>query len=198
MNIRQHQLQLFRELLNLEQHILCRFVPKAYGQIDYDMAPANLTTVAITGSTLVELTNNTKKMAQREKRRLLANELKQYEITIQDHENQYQQGLIELEQCLLHQTHNGISLNDMIKNYFTFITEKTLRDITNNLASFRMKLVRRRRRFIAKKLCIDPSPEVMLDASGVSFKNEHIDRLSRGKKQVFYSLCEVVFGFTFS
>jgi hypothetical protein len=97
MNIRQNQLQFLQELLRLEQHILCRFLPKPYSQIDYDMAPANLTTVAITGSTLVELTNNTKKMAQLEKRRVLQNELKRYETSIQDYEDQYQQGLIELE-----------------------------------------------------------------------------------------------------
>jgi hypothetical protein len=182
-NIRQNQLELLQELLRLEQHILCRFLPKAYSQIDYDMAPANLTTVAITGNNLVALTNNTKKMAQREKRKLLENELKRYETTIQDYEYQYQQGLIELEQCFIHQTYNGILVIDMIKNYFTFQREKTFHDINNNLTSFRMKLLRRRRCFIAKKLKIDPSPEVIIDATGVSFKNEHIAYLSKGKKR---------------
>jgi hypothetical protein len=68
----------------------------------------------------------------------------------------------------------------MIKNYFTFQTEKTLHDITSNLTTFRMKLIRRRRRFTAKKLNIDPSPEVMIDTPGVSFQNDHIVYLSRG------------------
>jgi hypothetical protein len=47
-----------------------------------------------------------------------------------------------------------------------------------------MKLLRRRRCFIAKKLKIDPSPEVIIDATGVSFKNEHIAYLSKGKKEI--------------
>jgi hypothetical protein len=119
------------------------------------MVPANLTIVPITGSTLVKLTNNTKKIAPRAKRRILENELRQYERTIQDdYKYQYQQGLIEFEQCFIHQTHNGISFLDMIKNYFSSKTEKTLRDITNNFASYRLKLVRRRRRLIARKLSI--------------------------------------------
>ena len=185
MNIRQNQLGFLHELLRLEQHILCRFLPKTYSQIDYEMAPANLTTVAITGSTLLELTNSTKKMAQLEKRRVLQNELERYETIIQHYEDQYQQGLIDLEQCFIDQTYNGLSVIDMIKNYFIFQTDKTLHDINSNLSTFRTKLVRRRRRFIAKKLKIDPSPEAMIDTPGVSFQNDHITYLSQGLKKTY-------------
>ena len=179
-NIRQNQLQRFEELRQLEQQILCRYLPKAYSQISYDLAPANLTTTNIVGSTLTEITNNTITSIRREQRTRLENELERYETIIQGYENQYQQGLIELQQCFAHQTYNGIPLIDMIQNYLTFKTEKTLRDINHNLVALRMKILPRRHRSMMKKLKIDPSPEVIIDSPDVSFKLEQIAYLSRG------------------
>ena len=68
----------------------------------------------------------------------------------------------------------------MIKNYFSFKTEKTLHDITNKLIIFRIRLRRRRHHFMMKKQMIDPSPEVMIDAPNVLFKNDQIAYLSQG------------------
>lgn len=115
------------------------------------MAPANLTTILVADAHLVTLTNTTKKLVQREKRIMIDKELERYETTIQDLENQYQQGLNALEQFYIDQTYNGIFIIDMIKKYFTCQKEKTLHDISNNLINFRINLIRRRRRFINKK-----------------------------------------------
>ena len=169
-----------QELRQLEQQILCRCLPEAYSQISYDLAPANLTTTNIVGSTLTEITNNTITSIRREQRTRLENELERYVTMIQDYENQYQEGLIKLQQCFAHQTYNSIPVMDIIKNYFAFKTEKTLRDITYNLNALRTILLSRRRRSMAKKLTIDPSPEVIIDSPDVSFKLEEIAYLSRG------------------
>ena len=69
---------------------------------------------------------------------------------------------------------------DIIQKYFTFKTKKTLRDITYNLNALRTKIMSRRRRSMAKKLKIDPSPEVIIDSPDVSSKLEQIAYLSRG------------------
>ena len=179
-------MQVIEELLRLEQHILCQFLPKTYSHIDYDMAPANVTTIALTSRTLSEFTNNTKKMIQQEKRLILQNEMKRYETMILDYEYQYQQGLMELEQCFIPQTSsasgNGEQLMDMIKNYLIFTTEKILRNVHNNLTTFRTILVRRRRRFLAKHQKVSPSPEVVIDVPPeISFTNNQIAYLSKGK-----------------
>lgn len=137
-------------------------------------------TMTIADSSLVALTNNTNKIAQQEKRIRLENEFERYETTIQDLEYRYQQGLVELEQCFADQSYNGILVIDLIKNYFTFKTEKTLRDITHNLVAFRMKITCRRHVYMKKKLKIDASPKVIIDTPGVSFKLDHIAYLSRG------------------
>ena len=186
MNIRQNQLQLVEEFVRLEQHILCQFLPKTYSQIYHDVAPANLMTMTITDSSLVALTNNTVKMAQREQRVQLENEFERYETTIHEHENQYQQELIALEQCFAHQTYNGILLIDLIKNYINLKTENTLRDITHNVVNFQKKIIYHRHCYIRKRLKIDPSPQVMIDAPGVFFKLEHIAYLSRGINTTIY------------
>lgn len=181
------------ELLRLEQHILCQFLPKSYSQIDYDIAPANLMTMTITSSNLSELTSNTMMLIQREKRLRLANELERYETTIHDFEYQYQLGLTELEQCFAQQTYNGILVIELIKNYFNFKTEKTLRDMTHNLVSFRMKLIYRRRCYMKKKLKIDPSPTVIIDTPTNCFNHEYIAYLSRGTD----TLLSLKFSFAF-
>ena len=173
-------MQCFEELRQLEQRILCRYLPKVYSQISYDLAPANLTTTSIIGSTLTEITNNTITSIRREQRTRLENELERYETMIQDYENQYEEGLIELQQCFAHQTYNNIPVIDIIQNYFIFKMEKTLRDITHNLTALRTNILSRRRRSMTKKLRIDPAPEVIIDSPDVSFTLEEIAYLSRG------------------
>ena len=81
--------------------------------------------MSITGSTLTEIINQTKTIIRKEQRTHLENELERYEALILDYENQYQQGLIELEQAFAHQKHHGIPVIDMIQNYLKFKTEKT-------------------------------------------------------------------------
>ena len=181
MDLRQAQLEVFQDLLRLEQHVLCQFLPKKYNQIDYHTATVNLSTARVTGATSVSLTNDAKKMAKKEIRTMLQDEIKRYETRIQEYENQCQQGLRELEQYYLHQTRNGIPLIDIIRNYFNCRQEKTVQNFINTLTAYRMKLLRRRRRYMAKRQRITPSPEILIDAPGVSFKSDQITYLSRGK-----------------
>lgn len=186
-NLRQNQLQVFKELLQLEQRIICRFLPKSYDETDHDVAPNNLIDITITGHNLTELTNQTKKLAKREKRKRLAHEVERYENMIQDHQCKFQQGLDEIEKCLVHETYNGIPLIDMIQNYFNHKTKETLSEIFDNLLPFRAQIMRRRRRYLAKRVIIDPAPEVIIDAHGVTFNDEQIEYLSRGRNKTILS-----------
>lgn len=139
-----------------------------------------MTTTSIIGTTLTEITNTTITNIRREQRARLEVELERYETIIQDSEKQYQEGLIQLRQCFADHKYNSIPVIDIIEEYFKFKTEKTLRDITYNVNALRTNLLSRRRRFMATQLKIDPSPEVIIDSSDVSFKLEQIAYLSRG------------------
>ena len=144
------------------------------------MAKANLTTVCVTGATSVALTNDEKKMARKEMRIMLQNEIKRYETHIQEYENQCQQGLRELESHCIDQTRSGMPLIDIIRKYLNRRQEETVKNSIDTLPAYRMKLLRRRRHYIAKKEIITPSPEILIDAPGVSFKRDQITYLSRG------------------
>ena len=172
MDLRQTQLEVFQDLLRLEQHVLCKVLPKQCNQIDYHMATANLTTAPVTGATLVPLTNEAKRMVQ--------SDIERYETRIQGLEDQCQQGLRELEHQCMDQTRNGIPLIDIIRNYLNCRQEETLQNSISTLPAHRMQLLRRRRHYVTKKQIITPSPEILIDAPGVSFKRDQITYLSRG------------------
>lgn len=188
MDLRRAQLEVFQDLLRLEQHVLCKFLPRQYKQIDYQRTTANLTTVCVTGATSGALTNDAKTLVRKEMRVMLQNEIKRYETRIQEYENQCQQSLRELEHHCIDQTRNGLPLIDIIRNYLKSRQEETIQNSINTLPAYRLKLLRRRRHYMREKEIITPSPEILIDAPGVSFKRDQITYLSRGNSFFDYSL----------
>jgi hypothetical protein len=174
--IREKQGQVLEELYMLEERILCQLLPPTYNCVDNDLPLPNLELPTMNDNKRVELINTHKKMIQQWKRTMLHNDMKKYEMTIQDYENQYKKEFVIFEQISSKDLVDWIT-NDMIRRM-----EKMLRDINSNMTGFRIRLLRRLRRSSSAKKTIGVSPQVIIDTLKVPLNTAELAYLSRGNK----------------
>lgn len=150
----------------LEIRILCKFLPKHFDQFEDFVAP--ITYVPLNNDRMaIELKNKRYKIIQEGKRMWLNLTFHLYETLIQEYEMRYQTEFIKLETKLLNSTTitttNGSSLFDHIKEYLNYQTNKLIKDIHVQMASYRKVILQNRQRSSSTKMTIGVSPEPYLD-----------------------------------
>ena len=128
--IREKQSQVLEELYMLEERILCQLLPPTYNCVDNDMSLPNLELPRMDDNKRVELVNTRKKMIQQWKRTMLHNDIKKYEMAIQDYEHKYKEEFVIFEQI------SSKDLIDWITNYMTRRIEKCYRISTRTCQVF--------------------------------------------------------------
>ncbi|CAF4535104.1 unnamed protein product [Rotaria sp. Silwood2] len=179
-DMRQKQLQIVEELWMLERRVFYGFLPKAYDEVDYKLAPVNSNSIPYVGHTSHDLANQYRTKVKKTKRIMLQNDIQQYESKIADIECQFQQELKKLEEQFLNQNVNGISLVDSLKAYTVHRTQQGLEQITGNMKAFQIRLFRRYRRSSTAKNKIGVSPEPIIDVSEVPLTDAELAYLRRG------------------
>ena len=200
--IRQKQADCWKEQLKLETHILCKFLPKNFDELEKFIAPINYVPVN-NDRKVIELRNKRYKIIQETKRIWLNVNFHAYEIKLHEYEKQYQMALMTLKEKSLNNTNpvitNGLSQFDHIQQYLNFQTNKSIKDITNEMASYRRIILRNRQRSsssssssVAKDtMTIGLSPEPYLDLIMNPFNIRSWNYLSLGR--IYFLLVYMMF-----
>ena len=108
----------------LETRVLCKFLPKNFDDLENFIA-SNIYSPIIKDQTAIQFKNQRHKIIQETKRLILNIPFKIYEVEIQEHEQQYQKELIQLESKLVNNTTtNSSSIFHPVKEYMIYQTEK--------------------------------------------------------------------------
>ena len=173
----------------LEMRILYKFLPSNFDHLENFNSPVNYLPL-ISQQKAIEVKHKNYKVVQEAKRQWLHIFLSDYEIKLQEYDQEYQQILKELESLLLNNTSiNGTSLFDDINRYMTYRTNQLKQDILQKMSIFQGKLLRNRHRSSSTKDKVGVSPEPYLDLHFNPFTTHEWQYLSLGKN---FSLSSII------
>ncbi|CAF5128061.1 unnamed protein product, partial [Rotaria magnacalcarata] len=170
--IRKKQLKIFEDLIIFEQRILCHSLPKTFDDIPI------LTYQNLFG-------NEPNKIMQELKRRKLNDQLKKYELKLQDYEDLYQTEINIFESKLIqtslnHQHIQADIFMTLLKCYSSRYTNRLIRQIRYKEACVHVKLVRQHRRhLLSKQQIVDVYPQIIVDVPKISLNRIQLDYLSK-------------------
>ncbi|CAF3750637.1 unnamed protein product [Rotaria socialis] len=122
------------------------------------------------------------------KRRKLNDQLKNYELKLQDYEDLYQTEINIFESKLIqtslnHQHIQADIFMTLLKCYFTHHTNRLIRQIRYKEACLHVKLVRQHRRhLLLKQQIVDVYPQIIVDVPKISLNRLQLDYLSKSNK----------------
>ncbi|CAF4383889.1 unnamed protein product, partial [Rotaria magnacalcarata] len=185
--IRKKQLKIFEDLIIFEQRILCHSLPKTFDDIPI------LTYQNLFG-------NEPNKIMQELKRRKLNDQLKKYELKLQDYEDLYQTEINIFESKLIqtslnHQHIQADIFMTLLKCYSSRYTNRLIRQIRYKEACVHVKLVRQHRRhLLSKQQIVDVYPQIIFDVPKIPLNRIQLDYLSKSGKSIpfFYSIISIV------
>ncbi|CAF3334786.1 unnamed protein product [Rotaria socialis] len=172
--IRKKQLKIFEDLTIFEQPIICHSLPKTFDDIPI-----------VTYQNLFG--NEANKIMQELKRRKLNDQLKNYELKLQDYEDLYQTEINIFESKLIqtslnHQHIQADIFMTLLKCYFTHHTNRLIRQIRYKEACLHVKLVRQHRRhLLLKQQIVDVYPQIIVDVPKISLNRLQLDYLSKSR-----------------
>ncbi|CAM4905503.1 unnamed protein product [Rotaria socialis] len=171
--MRKNQLKIFEDLTIFEQRILCHSLPKTFDDIPI-----------VTYQNLFG--NEANKIMQELKRRKLNDQLKNYELKLQDYEDLYQTEINIFESKLIqtslnHQHIQADIFMTLLKCYLSHYTNRLIRQIRYKEACVHVKLVRqhRRRHLLSKQQIVDVYPQIIVDVPKISLNRIQLDYLSK-------------------
>ncbi|CAM4796041.1 unnamed protein product [Rotaria magnacalcarata] len=173
--IRKKQLKIFEDLTIFEQRILCHSLPKTFDDIPI-----------VTYQNLFG--NEANKIMQELKRRKLNDQLKNYELKLQDYEDLYQTEINIFESKLIqtslnHQHIQADIFMTLLKCYLSHYTNRLIRQIRYKEACVHVKLVRRHHRhLLSKQQIVDVYPQIIADVPKISLNRIQLDYLSKSGK----------------
>ncbi len=166
-----------------EQQILCHKLPKSFDSIKAH-------------NNEEEWANKSHKIIQDYKRRMLNNELGQYEIEIQQYEYLYEQELtaFESETYKINSPYQMCRFNMFmyfVKTFLYHYTNRSIRQIRYKESCLHFKLLRhqhRRRQPLTTSRVVDVYPQIIVDVPKVSLNRIQLEYLSHtGKLKLFLS-----------
>ncbi|CAF1489796.1 unnamed protein product [Adineta steineri] len=163
-NIQDEQLNCWKELLKLEQHILSKFLDKNFDHLqNFITSNVFYSPIIADDDSIVTYQLKNVKTLQESKRIWLDIYLQVYMLKIQQHDQHYQYEFIQLKQCL-NNTTESTELFQSIQTYLTQRSNRLKQEIYLEINYFERKLTRRRHQYSSKtKQMIGVSPEVILD-----------------------------------
>ncbi|CAF4939805.1 unnamed protein product, partial [Rotaria socialis] len=170
--IRKKQLNIFEDLTKFERRILCHSLPKTFDDIPI-VAYQNL------------FGNETNKIMQELRRRKLNDQLKNYELKLQDYEDLYQTEINIFESKLMqtslnHQHIQADIFRTLLKCYLSHCTNRLIRQIRYKEACVHVKLVRKHHRhLLSKQQIVDVYPQIIVDVPKISLNRIQLDYLSK-------------------
>jgi len=181
-NLRQQQLEVYEEVIILNERILHQFLPPNFDQLeeyiaqDYYWPP-------IADHTLPEMKTKRRKILQKIKRNLLNMYMYAYRFKINDYQQQYEQLLDQIELNFSSNTMiiNEQSLFNAIKLYMIHRTNRIKEEIYHKIIDFRQILTHRRQRSSTAKKAISVSPQVTVNVLHHTLHDDELDHLSLGK-----------------
>ncbi|CAF4856466.1 unnamed protein product, partial [Rotaria sp. Silwood2] len=174
-SIQHEQMQIYEELLMLEQRILCRFLSKSFDDISTHQINS------------IENNNNSdlimkERKLQQIKRNMLNDCIHSYEQKILLIEQQYQQELTTFENISsINNTQDyKMSLMISLKAFLENRIFEMKHSCRFKMTLFRSKLFRRRSRLLSTKNKItDVYPQTIIDVSNLPFNDEELSYISR-------------------
>ncbi|CAF4898878.1 unnamed protein product, partial [Rotaria socialis] len=183
--IRKKQLNIFEDLTKFEQRILCHSLPKTFDDIPI-VAYQNL------------FGNETNKIMQELRRRKLNDQLKNYELKLQDYEDLYQTEINIFESKLMqtslnHQHIQADIFRTLLKCYLSHCTNRLIRQIRYKEACVHVKLVRKHHRhLLSKQQIVDVYPQIIVDVPKISLNRIQLDYLSKSDSNPLWSVFDKV------
>jgi len=184
--LRQKQLHVLEDVLQLETQVSIRFLPDNFDQSENFIAPDLYLPLIKT----IEFKQKRDKILQEAKRTWLNSYINIYEITYQDYEYQYQQDLKQFElDCSNHVHHrNEIIPTTLFNSFLTYINHlinRIKQEIYyEKLPLYRRKLLRRLRRQqhlgSTRKKLVNVGPQVIIDLLQHPFTATELAYLSKG------------------
>ncbi|CAF4643107.1 unnamed protein product, partial [Rotaria socialis] len=170
--IRKKQLKIFEDLTIFEQRILCHSLPKTFDDIPI-----------VTYQNLFG--NEANKIMQELKRRKLNDQLKNYELKLQDYEDLYQTEINIFESKVMqtslnHQHIQADIFMTLLKCYLSHYTNRLIRQIRYKEACVHVQLVRKHHRhLLSKQQIVDVYPQIIVDVPKISLNRIQLDYLSK-------------------
>ncbi|CAF5107405.1 unnamed protein product, partial [Rotaria magnacalcarata] len=127
------------------------------------------------------------------KRRKLNDQLKNYELKLQDYEDLYQTEINIFESKLIqtslnHQHIQADIFMTLLKCYLSHYTNRLIRQIRYKEACVHVKLVRRHHRhLLSKQQIVDAYPQIIVDVPKISLNRIQLDYLSKSASRKTYT-----------
>jgi predicted DNA-binding protein YlxM (UPF0122 family) len=181
-NLRQQQLEVYEEVIMLNERVLHQFLPPNSDQLEEYIAQ-NYYWPPIADHTLPEMKTKRRKLLQQIKRTLLNMYMYAYRFKINDYQQQYEQLLDEIEFNFASNTIiiNEQSLFNTIKVYMIHRTNRIKQEIYHKIKDFRQIITRRRQRSSTAKKTIDVSSQVTINVLHHTLNDDELAPLSLGK-----------------
>ncbi|CAF3621044.1 unnamed protein product [Rotaria socialis] len=179
--MREKQAEIWKEQLNFETRIYCKFLPQNFDHLENFISPIDY--LPLNNDTkIIEIKNKRHKIIQEAKRQWLNYSLNIYEIKIQEYEQQYQNAFIKLRS--LFSDNNATTMLNNIKEYINNRINRLKKDIYDKMASFRRMILQNRQRSSSTKNVIGVSSEPYLDLISNPFNKRQWNYLSFGPSYI--------------
>ncbi|CAF4037931.1 unnamed protein product [Rotaria sordida] len=180
--LKEKQLQVFEEFLQLETRVSIQFLPKDFDNLEYFIAP-NLYSPLIQDSMALEFQQQRHKIIQEAKSIWLDIYIDAYEMKYKEYEYEYQQtlNLFELRSSNTIQQ-NGVTLFNAFLIYLNHRIDRLKKNIYyEKIPIYRRKLLRFRRHLRSKrKNLVNVCPKIILDLLRHPLTGAELAYLSRG------------------
>ncbi|CAF4050299.1 unnamed protein product [Rotaria sp. Silwood2] len=179
--LRETQLQVFEEFLQLETRVSIQFLPEDFDNLEYFITP-NLYSPLIQDSMAIELKQQQYKIIQEAKRTWLNIYIDAHEMKYREYEHQYQQDLKQFEFISsVHIDTTDITLFNCVLLYINHRVDRLKQEIYyEKLPIYRRKFVRLRQHLIStKKNLVTVAPTLILDVICHPFTIAELAYLSR-------------------
>ncbi|CAM4976010.1 unnamed protein product [Rotaria socialis] len=166
-HLRETELQIRKELLQLEQRILSKLLPVSFDQLD-TLVASDFYTPALEDKYSLNYKLKRSKILRETKRTWLDILMESYDVKMKECNRQYQEELTQLELDISnHQQHQHDArvLCRTVQSYIKHRTIQIKKDTFQQMNSFHGKLSRRRQRSKKTKQTIGVSPEVILNVN---------------------------------
>lgn len=180
-NIREKQIEIWKQFLQLQVRVQCKFLPKKFDNLENFIEPMTYSPV-IQNTIAVEFANKRFKIIQEAKRSWLKISFHAYELKINEYDHQYQSELSLLKSCLLNSMNmNGESISNQINEYMDYRTRKSKREVYQKMSVYQNILLQNRKRSSSRKNTIGVSSEPYLDVLSNPFDQHQWNHLALGK-----------------
>ena len=187
-NVQNMQMEIMKELIMLEQRIICRVLPRNFNSLDH-LIRSQLRQPLLDEVASIEFKNQSYKIIQQLKRTYLNIYLQTFETKFHEYENQYHENMHRFQLAFECQRNMPrISALHSIKAFLKSRKQRRIQQIFDDMPDFRKKLLKYRQRSKITKDTIDVSPQPVFYLLHNPFTRQERDYLSKGKPFCVISL----------